>query len=220
MMKIREIIDVVTEKGWWIDSFTGDIIELATQLGRPVPARNDGPLVDSLRVQKAHEAYPNSLSARHGTGAFPLHSDGAHHAVVPKYIVLRQASDFPNLRGTIFADFRSALTLEDQAYLKDELWIVRTGRRAFLAPVLDRHYLRYDPTIMMPASPSLTRGPELIRIAANRAPKEIVRWKHHVTAVVDNHRVLHGREAPAEEESSDATRMLERVLVKTDELEN
>lgn len=217
---IRDIADTVAERGWWIGTFSGTLLALASQFGRPVPARNDGPVIDRLRVQHAEDAHLNSLSARHGTGSFPLHSDGAHHVVVPKYVVLRLASQTPSERGTILADFRRALAPEEERCLKEELWIVRTGRRAFLAPVIDGHFLRYDPGVMTHATPTAARTPSIVRNACDRARTDVVRWAFHLTVVLDNHRVLHGREASSAGEVPRQPRVLERVLVRTDELEH
>ena len=220
MTMMNDIVDSLSKRGWWSGYFSGQIIDLASQFGKLVPARNGGPLVDLLRVRDAQDAHPNSLSAHHGKGPFPLHSNGAHHAIVPKYVFLRLASHSPSSRGTVLADFRGALTTEEEECLKRELWIVRTGRRAFLAPVVDGIYLRYDQDVMTPAILRSAQSPHVIRDVCDRAPKEVIRWTHQMTAVIDNHRILHGREGLVLGDLLEENRLLERILVRNNELEN
>ena len=44
--------------------------------------------VATLEPQDRHDAHPSSLSAIHGRGAFPLHTDGAHHPVPPDLVLM------------------------------------------------------------------------------------------------------------------------------------
>ena len=83
---------VIKQKGWTVIPFKGDILEFARGLGRPVPNRRDGTLIDRLMVIDPKDAIPNSLSSRYGKGAFPFHADGAHHREVPRFLLMRLAT--------------------------------------------------------------------------------------------------------------------------------
>lgn len=216
---IQEIQDAVHKCGWWVGGYDAPLSTLARALGTPVPARANGPLLDLLTVRCSIDAHPNSLSSRHGCGAFPIHTDGAHHVIVPKYVILRMTSQRPSERGTILVDFRASLRSDEEKMLRHELWIVRTGRRAFLAPILDGPYLRFDFDIMSPALPikAITAG--IVRDVCVRAPSLVVKWHHCHTLLIDNHRIVHGREASTVRDSGEGNRALERILVRAHDLE-
>lgn len=213
------IQEAIGNDGWWIGKYTGPLMQLAQLLGEPVPARIDGPLLDKLVVRQPSEAHRNSLSSRYGTGAFPLHTDGAHHAVVPKYVILRMTSERESSRGTVLMDFRNSLDPHQAGVLSHEPWIVRTGRRAFLSSILDGKSLRFDFDIMVPALPGSARAPGIVRAVAASARSTVLKWTQHLTVIIDNHRVVHGRESVTPELLETEERQLERILVREDELE-
>lgn len=217
---ISEVISDLNARGWWIGHYEPPLLHLAQQLGTPVPARVNGAIVDVLVVRRPDRAHPNSLSSRHGTGAFPLHVDGTHHSAVPKYVVLRLASPKPSDRGTVLVDFRGAIQAIEETRLRHELWIIRTGRRAFLAPILDGPYLRFDFDIMSPASPQLAMTPQIVRDVCARTPQSIIKWLPNCTVVIDNHRIVHGRQAQWNSGDMQEPRQLERILVRAHELES
>lgn len=217
---VRDIINLTLAAGWWIGIYDGDLMSLANLLGHPVPLRSGGPKLDILTVRDRHEARDNSLSSRYGTGAFPFHNDAAHHAVVPKYVVLRYDCDNPSTRGTVLMDFREALHQRQLDVLSRELWVVRTGKRGFLSSIVEGNYLRYDPAIMTPALCTSARGEMILQTVFESARKETVLWTPQLTVVIDNHRVLHARQTRPQAESSKEERSIERILVRSYELEN
>ena len=55
-----------------------DLVDLALTIGRPIPARINGPVVNHLRPTAPQSAYPRSMSrAVYGLGPLPFHTDGA-----------------------------------------------------------------------------------------------------------------------------------------------
>jgi hypothetical protein len=216
---IDEIAQHLLERGWWKGTYEGKLISLAREFGNPVPTRLGGPIIDRLTVKDKAHAHKNSQSSRYGKGEFPFHNDAAHHEIVPKYIFLRSLHSSPSPRGTVLLDFFPLFRDDDLEIASRELWIVRTGRRSFLAPMIDHHYLRYDPSIMSPALGIRGKAPSIVRSILATAPIERVLWTRYTTLVIDNHRVLHSREARPVNHSKRENRLLERILVRCYELE-
>ena len=217
---ITQISQTLSSRGWWTGHFQGELLLLARQLGHPVPTRSRGPLVDALTIRDRDRANKNSLSSRYGIGEFPFHNDAAHHQVVPKYVLLRYLNSIPSHRGTVLFDFTQSLTEFQSELISRELWIVHTGKKAFLSPILDGNYLRYDPSIMTPALGSRAKTPGILKTILATSPVEKVFWSQFTTVVIDNHRVLHSRQGQPPNGSTEENRLLERVLVRSYELEN
>jgi hypothetical protein len=118
-------------QGWVILNSDGDLLDLAKQLGTPVASRRGGEAVESLRPRPAEAAPRRSLSAAHGLGNFPLHTDGAHHAVPPRYTVLR--ANAPSRCATTISDMvKIAWRPSDREILSRGVFAVSGGGRGFL----------------------------------------------------------------------------------------
>src|SRR5580704_10624045 len=78
----------VTEMGYDLHSAPETI---ATMLGNPVRGRA-GQKIESLSPTVQAGANSKSLSAMHGLGSFPMHTDGAHLLQPPRFVVLVCAS--------------------------------------------------------------------------------------------------------------------------------
>jgi hypothetical protein len=203
----------LSERGWTTFSFEGDLLELASESGTPVSARLGGPLIDLLQVKAPDKAHPNSLSARFGTGAFPFHTDGAHHEKVPRFLFMRLIQPKQSLRKTLLLDFRNALKTEENQILCSEMWRFRGGARPFLSPILGNGFLRFDPCIMKPAISGRKVAVNIVNRILEEAPKVAFEWERPRVLVLDNHRMVHSREAEPEGTGEDEVRTLERVLI-------
>jgi hypothetical protein len=195
---------------------TADLLSLAESLGEVTPSRAGGPPVDELRPKPSSEAQPRSLSGQHGLGAFPYHTDAAHHLLPPRYVLLRLASERRSVVKTLVASLPRRLRLNDRQTLEHDVWLVDGGRGRFLTSVLSHvdgqscEMFRFDEGCMRPADKTCGAARTVIlRILANRGVA--IEWVPARTIVLDNWRTLHAREgAPLD----DADRVLERVLVR------
>ncbi len=212
--KMQAMID---RRGWVVvqASSTDELVSLADSLGEITPSRVDGPPVDELRPKPASLAPSRSLSGKHGLGAFPFHTDAAHHEVPPRYVLLRLASQRPSTRRTLVAPMPGRLTVRDRDVLEHDVWLVDGGRGRFLTSVLTnthgaRDLLRFDEGCMRPADNAFGDARAvLLRVLASRSVG--IAWVPSQTVVLDNWRTLHAREgAPVDDED----RVLERVLVR------
>jgi L-asparagine oxygenase len=206
-------------KGYVLRSDTtgDDLEETALELGEPVAARGFDPVRQTLTPTTSEAAAAKSLSADHGLGAFPFHTDAAHHRQPPRWIVMRCAEPGPLIRPTLLADSADfGLDESDWRRVERAVWWVRSGGRGFpvsIARRVDgRRTIRYDRGCMTPADASASRAAELFERALGEVRPVPVEWQRGAMLVVDNHRMLHARAAGG---SGDAgIRRLERILVR------
>jgi hypothetical protein len=213
----RALRATVDRRGWAVTDVrsTADLLLLADSFGQITPSRTDGPAVDELRPKPSSEAQPRSLSALHGLGAFPFHTDAAHHSIPPRYVLLRFASGSPSARKTLVAPIPRRLAQRDRRSLEHDVWLVDGGRGRFLTSILSHpdgrscDMFRFDEGCMRPADRVFGAARAVMfHVLANHS--RAIEWIPARTVVLDNWRTLHAREgAPAE----DAERVLERVMV-------
>lgn len=202
------------KRGWLLTETSGDeeLLELATSLGVPVPSRKASPLIDELRPLSRSQARPFSLSAQHGTGAFPLHTDTAHWSTPARYVVLRAARAHD--RATLLVDSRSLpLDADGRKLLKRAVFTVRSGRGSFLTTIQpeDEKFFRFDRGCMFPKTASASYALSLITSAEASCPLVEIDWLANSTLVLDNWRFLHGRAHG--DGTNKYSRLLRRVLV-------
>src|SRR6202000_1586974 len=104
------------------------------------------------------EAPRNTLSSRHGTGAFPFHTDGAHWREPPRFLILHCDDDGEATRPTLLCPVSLSSAAGYSAFERDP-WVVDTGKRCFLVTLAVRRgspiQLRYDAACMRPTSPGM-----------------------------------------------------------------
>jgi hypothetical protein len=91
-----ELAEAARVAGWAVGSIQLPALRIrAHDLGweQVATRRGDSP-VSVLRPTAAEEAHPRSLSAIHGLGEQPMHTDGAHLREPPDYLVFH--ADRPN----------------------------------------------------------------------------------------------------------------------------
>lgn len=182
------------------------LLELATVLGRPQPARGRA-LVDRLMPQEEDRAQPNSLSATTGLAKQPWHVDLAHCHVPARYIALACEREGSSSVPTELVPWKNVLDIADHEACRCEPFLVRNGRGSFYATLLTegRQFLRFDPGCMQP----MTRGARVLmnKICGRRIdPTVRIDWRPGLAVVIDNWRMLHRRQ--------DAHGAQDRVLLR------
>jgi alpha-ketoglutarate-dependent taurine dioxygenase len=199
-------------RGWLLVDFPDDepLLELARQVGEPIAARDAAPLPERLIPRDIDDAKPNSLSSRYGFGAFPFHTDAAHHVEPPRILLMRSVGASVDV-ATHLVDLHGAVG-PCLSSLRGGTWIVNAGRTRFYAPVVGRRgrkpAVRFDPGCMRAVSPRAHEVERLLESVLATAGATPISWRRGKALIVDNWRCLHGR-PPA----SDRERVLERVLV-------
>lgn len=188
--------------------------EVACDLGVPVPVRPRWPPVQVLTPVKSSDAPRPSLSQLHGLGAFPLHTDAAHHRQPPRWMLMRCASVGNQECPTVLVDSREMpLATTERRGLERAVWKVSTGSRSFLASVVLRTTsspngplsLRYDAGCMSVADVAFEPIADKLISWLGELPVARINWEPDLAVVVDNWRMLHGRgegQTPVEPDGS------------------
>lgn len=179
------------------------MLEEALKLGwQAVPIRRGDAALGTLRVVRAEEAPEHSLSAMVGHGEQPLHTDGAHHRMMPDVVLLAAAE--PSATPTLLCDPGAPTEAQRIGVFK-----VGGGSRAFYASAVDTHGMwRYDPGCMTPMD---DYAREVTREVAALAQKSVEHHWHEpqTVLVISNRRVLHARAAA----NDPRTRRVHRVAL-------
>jgi hypothetical protein len=187
----------------WVRSSVGGAVkdmrliagELAKQLGVPLSGRA-GQTIEPLLPTKPTEAKPKSLSAIHGLGSFPMHTDGAHQIVPPRFVVLTCASSGTRPVPTNLLRFRDlGLGASELARFEAIPFLVRNGRRSFYSTIcsVSRPFIRFDEGCMVPQDASGEASKRFIAQRARDVGFETVHWQTGDVLVIDNWNVMHGR---------------------------
>src|SRR6267154_2663847 len=199
-------------------SYGIDLLSYAARFGQPVASRRYGSLLDRLVPRAQEEARRNSMSAQHGLGRFPFHTDAAYFRVPPRLVFLRLAEGASSTSDSLLRGTRDlAFSERELADLRREIWVIGSGRSPFYASVLgysgasNSWFLRYDPCCMTPSLPRSSKSEATLQNAFAVAKPAAVAWAPQKIVIIDNWRTLHAREAARAEDCD--RRVLERVLV-------
>jgi alpha-ketoglutarate-dependent taurine dioxygenase len=161
-----------------------------------------------LRARESAAAPADTLTARHGLGAFPMHTDGAAQPIPPRWLVMRALA--PTKTATFLYDATPAVLDPANHSLLRRPWAVTPGgaRQAFYAPTLQPlscgWRIRYNRACMHPTAG--TAEPDCLTLLTGLEHH----WRLDQVLIIDNWRMLHARGPVATEES----RELERIAVK------
>lgn len=204
-LNIAEVVLRATAEGWaTVNCDLGDFRKQAVAGGLvEMPVRTGEKAVQILRPRSREQAMRRSLSAVHGTGAQPLHTDGAHHPAPPDLIVMAAAARSPT--PTLL--WRPTLDDWWREHTTTGVFLVDGGRRRFLATAEDASGLRFDPGCMTPRDPHARRLAVAMAAAVDHATPHW--WSEPAELlVIANRTALHARAAVAH---GDADRTLRRV---------
>lgn len=204
MTELEAVARRAIERGW--TSTRGDIetmLRQALQLGwQAVPIRKGDSAVGTLRAVRAEDAHEHSLSALVGHGEQPLHTDGAHHRLMPDIVLLSAVE--PSATPTLLCDPGAPTEAQRAGVFK-----VGGGSRAFFASAVDTDGMwRYDPGCMTPMD---EYAREVSREVATLAQNSVEHHWHvpQTVLVIANRRVLHARAAVRDPQ----TRRVHRVAL-------
>lgn len=165
------------------------------------------------------KATPNTYSGNYGCGEFPFHTDLAHWALPPRYLVLRcvvGAEEVP----TRLVDGLDLIAAVGEHKMSRAVVRPRRplGGRLSLLHLLDAHagakVLRWDDLFIVPVTAEGKTAFEAVRRHLAQTERvEVTLSRPGDTLIVDNWRMLHGRAAAA----PTITRQLDRAYI--DELE-
>jgi hypothetical protein len=203
------IISHKIEKDGWvvIDEYSGELFKLieniCTKLELNISFHNYKKLIPKEKNKVEHF----SLSSAYGLKEFPLHSDGAEYKIPPRFLVLRALSDSPT--GTCIADANSICDVN----ICNSKWSVKTKDGIVKTKLYEQHpkynieFIRFNRLSM-----KCDEGEKLeVYKAIDNLTTCSIRWTKNKTIIIDNWRVLHGRQKVIEKEYE--KRILERLQV-------
>jgi L-asparagine oxygenase len=195
-----------------------ELLEIAGSLGDPTPGRRSGNIVQELSPVSINDAHPKSLSAQHGTGEFPFHTDTAQWRTPAHYILFHAKNPGTGNRPTVLlsgdriVSDRKVLDLATRALFK-----IVNGRNSFLSTMseysVNGFRLRYDEGCMEPVGRDAKELLSFMSGVIQSADKTVIDWQPGDVLVVDNWRILHAR-AVARNPAISENRILERILIR------
>ena len=163
--------------------------------------QGDIPIVQTLRPRTKGEASKNLFSGNYGLDEFPLHTDLAHWAIPPRYLMLRcqkgsqsvatnllVSSTLESILGT--ARLRRALVRPRRVAPNDVscLLPIRFSKENIIG-------FRWDPLFVVPMNKAAEQIAEIMNnhvyFQSEIIPLHLE--KHGDTLIIDNWRCLHGR---------------------------
>lgn len=196
-------------RGWAAGQGTLGQVKLdAAMLGwTEVPTRRGGPTVSTLRPVDPAEAEPNSLSARYGRGAQPLHTDGAHLPHPPDIVVLTCETTSTTPTRLWHRNNRVGRRAQGlPEFVRHGVFLISSGNDSFFAAACEGRRMRYDPGCMLPCD---ARARQVVQFFEER---ERFAEEHHwnesgQVLLIDNRRVLHARASAAHEPQREIQRL-------------
>ena len=157
--------------------------------------------MQSLIPREQTEALPNTYSGNFGFGAFPLHTDLAHWAIPPRFLVLRCVRGAASvgtrlLNGKTLAkrfgvDSLRTILVQPRRPMRNGKQLMNIVERIGSSAELR---LRWDSIYLKPASSlSAELFADVIEFLKRAESLEIFLLEKGDTLIIDNWRCLHGR---------------------------
>lgn len=204
---LQNLVAAAMEDGWAVGTGSINQIRLSASVLKwaQVPVRLGDPALAVLRPVKAEDAPPSSLSAKYGTGAQPLHTDGAHFVDPPDFVVLM--SETVNNTPTLL--FRvKPYALPD--YARHGVFLVVNGRDSFYSTVHSVARVRYDPGCMVPCDVRAKKTVQYFDDAINSAVQHV--WdRPNSILLICNRIALHARASADDDPEREIHRISFRV---------
>lgn len=158
-------------------------------------------VVQSLRPRDTTHATKNHYSGHFGMGSFPLHTDLAHWAIPPRYLILRCKVGTPDV-FTELLHWSRIIGLVGKATLQKAVFRSRKSRNGFSGLVRAlSHYdhtelFRWDSLFLKPLNQHAEKLVAVMAdMATGEAPTRVLLSDPGDTVLIDNWKMLHGRSA-------------------------
>ena len=221
LLQALDSIGFVHLEGWKPELRTD---EVANNFGSSVDIRHllpasNVPKVQTLAPKRVDAAPLNQYSSAFGLGGFPLHSDLAHWAVPPRYLLLRCLHGSTTV-STYLLPVTVIATAIGNDIIRRAVFLPR--RRAFGAilcplPMLFQRSgvqgIRWDSLFLMPFNQAASKVSYTMSAHTwGDSLKTVALVEPGDTLIIDNWHMLHGR-SPVDAQSTE--RKIERVYLET-----
>jgi L-asparagine oxygenase len=191
---------------------TTELLALGKSLGQLVPSPG-GEMVKEIRITPQGKAIPGSQSSRHGTGAFPLHTDTVFWPDPVRYVILRGSGDTRRPTKVLsFAQLFKECDPSIRVLAAQSVWTVWTGSRTIFCSLrLGDEKWRYDSDLMRPENRAAQEVDAVLRPLVGCGLGQSITWSGTTVLVLANQLVLHGR---GPQPLNEGERIIERVYVR------
>jgi hypothetical protein len=205
---LEDLLKASRAQGWAVGQATMTQVRRGARMleWTEVPTRRGGPALSTLRPLGQAEAEPNSLSARHGKGTQPLHSDGAHLRSPPDIVVLacETTSKTPTRLWPRNRYGRSIGALP--LFVHHGVFLITSGNDSFFATATEGSHLRYDSGCMIPCDARARQSAQYFEEQESSASEH--EWSDPgQVLLIDNRRVLHARASAVHEPEREIQRL-------------
>ncbi len=207
--QLRTLAEEASNLGWATARASAESLRYAARSleWQAVENRTGDGGVSKLVATAADQARPLSHSAQVGSGAQPLHTDGAHLRQPPRWVLLHAAH--PSATHTLLYSLRRGIgdgRPVPRAWYSG-LFLVDRGTDRFLAPLTtSRGGWRWDPGCMTPCDQRAREAAESLTTLNDAAHH--YEWEQpDQVLLLDNRYVLHARSDAGEDPQRNLTRL-------------
>jgi len=161
---------------------------------------------ETLIPKKRNEIKKLSLSYAYGLNEFPLHTDGATYQIPPRFILLKSLSNSDT--KTFLAD---TIDIKNNIITANSKWIIKTEKGELETKLIyqykNNEIFRFNRLLMK----SIDGNKKEVYRAINNLKISKINWEKNKILIIDNWRILHGREKLIEENYEN--RIMQRLQI-------
>ncbi|MCE7058156.1 TauD/TfdA family dioxygenase [Algoriphagus sp. AGSA1] len=209
---MNTILKELKIKGWTeVEGVTSDsdLLKIAGNIGQIRPHANNE-IIFSLKPSNGANKLKETLSNKFGFNDFPLHTDTAFWTKPVRFILLSsyKSSKSPTIISSFDSIFRH-LSLNDFKSAERAIFKVRTLHIQFYTSLIFKENgitgFKYDPNCMEPAN---YHGKRIVEIFNDISAETIkVNWCGNKAVLIDNWKMLHGRNSVDPSENRELKRI-------------
>jgi hypothetical protein len=183
---------------------TEDLIALAKSLGS-IKLNPNGSYVSILRPSKGGNALKGTFSQVHGLSPFPMHTDTAFLGVPVRYLVFGMIGSSPCATTYVhFNEICRASRIDLMGVAKRAVYLSDTFEERKYIGVAFTHGkkngIRFDSNVMRPMNADAKKFHECVSHILDSISVHQVDWTGNRAVIIDNWKVLHGRDETADED--------------------
>lgn len=209
---MNTILKELNLKGWTeVHGVTSDsdLLMIARNIGQIRPHTNNE-IIFSLKPNKGEDKLKGTFSNIYGYNGFPLHTDTAFWNKPVRFILLSsyrssKCQTILTSVDTLFGNFN----LNEIKSAERAIFKVRTPHCQFYSSIIFKENgitgFKYDPNCMKPAN---YHGKQFVELINGKSIETInVKWSGNKAVVIDNWKMLHGRNAVDPNENRELKRI-------------
>lgn len=181
-----------------------ELVTLAKSLGS-IKLTANGSAVSILRPRTGRNSLKGAFSQVYGLSPFPLHTDTAFLSVPVRYLVFGMVGSSSCATTYIhFDEICKASKADLMSVAKQAIYLSDTfEERKYIGAAFTHNGksgIRFDVNVMRPMNAHARKFHECISHALSSLPVNRIVWSGNRAVIIDNWRILHGREEAINED--------------------